>query len=145
MAFNTARLHSGTVVNIVPDHAVVELGYRPLPGMSSDDVADRLRRRVLALYLRSDVRLTVTRRTPSLLTPEGTPLQGLLTEHAAHPQCGACSFATDGGQLARLGAQPLVFGPGSITVAHKADEYIQRSALHHAVDVLESIIRKACT
>lgn len=145
VAFNTARLHSGTVVNIVPDHAVVEFGYRPLPGMHSDEVYERLAGAVAALPLRSEVRLGITRRTPSLLTPDGTPLQGLLAEHASAPGCGACSFATDGGQLARMGSKPLVFGPGSITVAHKADEYIERQALHQAVDVLETVIRRACT
>jgi acetylornithine deacetylase len=145
VAFNTARLKSGSAVNIVPDKAVVEFGYRPLPGMPADEVYDRLAAAVQALSLRSHVHLHVARRTPSLLTPEGTPLQGLLAEHAAHAGCGACSFATDGGQLARMGSQPLVFGPGSITVAHKADEYIERAALHRAVDVLESVIRRGCT
>jgi len=145
VAFNTARLHSGTVVNIVPDLAVIEFGYRPLPGMHSDEVYERLLAAVSALPLRGRVQLEITRRTPSLLTPEGTPLQGLLAEHASSPGCGACSFATDGGQLARMGAMPLVFGPGSIEVAHKADEYVERAALHHAVDVLETVVRRACT
>jgi acetylornithine deacetylase/succinyl-diaminopimelate desuccinylase-like protein len=44
-----------------------------------------------------------------------------------------------------MGTMPLVFGPGSIEVAHKADEYIERDALHRAVDVLETVVRRACT
>jgi acetylornithine deacetylase len=145
VAFNTASLRSGSAVNIVPDRAVIDFGYRPLPGMHADEVYERLLAAVEALSLRSHVHLAVTRRTPSLLTPYGTPLQGLLAEHASSPGCGACSFATDGGQLARMGTMPLVFGPGSIEVAHKADEYIERDALHRAVDVLETVVRRACT
>lgn len=145
VAFNTARMHAGSAVNIVPDHAVLEFGYRPLPGMADDEVFDRLRGAIDKLQLRCEVTTSITRRTPAMLTRDGTPLQGLLAEHAASPTCGACSFATDGGQLSRLGLEPIVFGPGSIEVAHKADEYVPEHALHQAVDVLERVVRRRCT
>jgi len=144
VAFNTASLQSGSAVNIVPDHALVRFGYRPLPGMAPDEVHGRLVEAFTALDLACDWRTSVERITPSMLTPDGTPLQGLLAEHTRHDHVGACSFATDGGQLARLGLQPLVFGPGSIEVAHKADEYIVEADLRHAVDVLERVVRHRC-
>src|SRR5690606_36157242 len=91
------------------------------------------------------VEARVLRITPSLLTPEGTALQALLAPHAAHPDCGAASFATDGGNLARLGCDPLVFGPGSIEVAHQADEHLAVAQLVRAVDVIEAVVRAHCT
>ena len=145
VAFNTASLQSGSAVNIVPDHAVVRFGYRPLPGMAPDDVYGRLVEAFTALRLACPWEATIQRVTPAMLTPNGTPLQGALAEHARHAHVGACSFATDGGQLARLGLQPLVFGPGSIEVAHKADEFIPEADLRHAVGVLESVVRRYCT
>ena len=144
VTFNTAVARAGTAVNIVPDRATLQFGYRPLPGMNSDDVFERLISAIRSLNLRCEVHARVARRTPAMLTPDGTPLQGLLADHAHGPGCGACTFATDGGQLARLGLQPLVFGPGSINVAHKADEYVPVDALHRAVDVIADVVARRC-
>jgi acetylornithine deacetylase len=93
-------------------------------------------------YMSPSVRLL--RVTPSLLTPEHTPLQTILTRHAAPGGSGMAPFATDGGNFARIGMLPLVFGPGSIEVAHKADEYVHADALIRAVGVVEQVIRAAC-
>jgi len=144
VAFNTASLQAGSAVNIVPDRAVVQFGYRPLPGMAPEEVHGRLVEAFTALDLRCPWEATVERVTPAMLTEDGTPLQGTLADHARHDHVGACSFATDGGQLARLGVQPLVFGPGSIEVAHKADEFIVEADLRHAVGVMEAVIRHHC-
>jgi acetylornithine deacetylase len=144
VAFNTASIQAGSAVNIVPDRALIQFGYRPLPGTDTDEVFHRLRQAIEALCLPCSWDARIERRTPAMLTPGDTPLQPILMAHSHDDQCGACSFATDGGQLARLGMQCLVFGPGSIEVAHKADEYIEGRALVRAVDVVEDIIRRRC-
>jgi acetylornithine deacetylase len=79
-----------------------------------------------------------------MLTPSGTPLEAALHDHADDPRVGAATFATDGGNLARLGMQALVFGPGSITVAHQADEHVALRDLVRAVDVAETMVRRWC-
>ena len=56
----------------------------------------------------------------------------------------AASFATDAGNLAKLGIKSLVFGPGSIDVAHKANEFIEQSALHKATKILKNVIQQRC-
>lgn len=144
VAVNVANVHGGSAINIVPDHCVLQVGYRPLPGTEPEAVFQRLRARLGDLPLRGEVASRILRVTPAMLTPTGTPLEAALRPHASHPGCGAASFATDGGNLARIGMQPLVFGPGSIEVAHQADEYIEAPALIRAVDVLERIIRDRC-
>ncbi len=144
VAVNVARIQGGSAINIIPDRCVVQLGYRPLPGMAPLEVWERLQRSVAALELPGGHHGRVLRVTPAMLTPRGTALQALLETHAGHPGCGAASFATDGGNLARLGMEPLVFGPGSITVAHQADEFIPQGDLERAVDVIESVVRARC-
>lgn len=141
---NVAQLHGGTAINIVPDQAVLRVGYRPLPGQDPLAVADRLRHAIGSLGLSARSELEVLRVTPAMLTHRGTPLEGLLAPHAAHDGCGAASFATDGGNLARLGLRPLIFGPGSIDVAHQADEYVPVDQLARAVDVIEAVVRTRC-
>jgi len=78
---------------------------------------------------------------PPLLTPETHGLAG-----APFAQPGPCHvpFATDGGNLARLGLEPVVWGPGRIDVAHKADEYVAYSALERTQHILSRLIRARC-
>lgn len=141
---NVARIEGGSAINIVPDRCVVHVGYRPPPGMRPEEVHDRIDRRLDALRERAPVHLKLIRVTPSLLTEAGTSLEAVLAAHASAPGTGMAPFATDGGNLAKVGMKPLVFGPGSIEVAHKADEYVEVASLNRAVDVVERVIRARC-
>jgi acetylornithine deacetylase len=146
VAVNVGRIEGGAAINIVPDRCVVQIGYRPLPGAPAREVFDRLVERIHERFAGNPARVDarILRITPSMLTPEGTPLQGILAAHASHDHLGAATFATDGGNLAKVGCAPLVFGPGSIEVAHQADEYVPIDQLHRAVDVIEAVIRTRC-
>jgi acetylornithine deacetylase len=144
VAVNVAEIRGGSAINIVPDRCTVRIGYRPLPGMAALEPWERLRARIDALELPEGYESRVLRVTPAMLTERGTDLEALLVPHAHGPDCGAAGFATDGGNLSRLGLQPLVFGPGSIDVAHKADEYVEIDALVRAVDVIERVVRDRC-
>lgn len=149
---NVARIEGGKAVNIVPDSCVLTIGYRPPPGMAAElpyeKICERLRavtEPIVAEYGVPPARARIVRITPSMLTREGTPLQATLARHAHDAEhTGMAPFATDGGNLASLGLEPLVFGPGSIEVAHKADEYVAAADLERAVDVVEAIIRERC-
>ena len=148
VTMNVAGIRGGRAINIVPDFAEIDVGFRPLPGMRADGITARIRD---ALDTAKDARLRDLSTTivagpvvPSLLTPEGTALQSWLTPHASSPTTAAASFATDAGNLERLGTQCLVFGPGSIEVAHKPDEFVEIGALHRAVGVLTALIQERC-
>ena len=140
VAVNLATIHGGSAINIVPDRCVLQVGYRPLPGQDPEDVFHRIRDRVDA----TRVRCRVLRVTPSLLTPRHTSLEESLLPHACSATPGAATFATDGGNLARLGLHPLVFGPGDINVAHKADEFVPVADLHKAIEVVRQVVRAHC-
>jgi acetylornithine deacetylase len=49
-------------------------------------------------------------------------------------------FTTDVPLLDRWGA-PLLFGPGSVLVAHTDDEYVRLEELHTAVNAYERLAR----
>jgi acetylornithine deacetylase len=141
VVMNVATIHGGNAVNIVPDRCVIDVGFRPLPGMAPDVLFEELRDAVEPL---GDVRAELIRVTPAMLTPSGTPLEALLRPWASSPETAAASFATDGGNFERLGVRTIVFGPGSIDVAHKADEYVPVGELHRAVDVVEEVVARRC-
>jgi acetylornithine deacetylase len=143
VVMNVARIQGGSAINIVPDRCVIEVGFRPLPGMSPDALFEALEERARGVDPTS-VTAELLRVTPSMLTPEGTRLEALLRPHARTQALGAASFATDGGNLERLGMRTLVFGPGSIDVAHQADEYVPVDELHRAVDGVAEVVARAC-
>lgn len=143
VVLNVARIDGGSAINIVPDRCVIDVGFRQLPGMDVGELVAELTGRVCGLAP-DDVAVELQRVTPAMLTPEGTALEGILRGFARSPRPGAASFATDGGNLERLGTQTLVFGPGSIDVAHKADEYVPVAELHRAVDVVEAVVGARC-
>lgn len=138
VVLNVATIHGGTAVNIVPDRCVIELGFRPLPGMDVAALVAAIAERIHGLGT-----VEAVGDTPAMLTSAGTPLEALLRTWDPHPP-GAAPFATDGGNLAKLGMLPLVFGPGSIDVAHQADEYVPVAELHRCVDLVEAVIAARC-
>jgi acetylornithine deacetylase len=79
-----------------------------------------------------------------MLTPEGTDLEALLRPFASDQALGAASYATDGGNLEALGVKTLVFGPGSIDVAHQADEFVPEGELRRTVEVVEAVVGRMC-
>ena len=140
-----ARIAGGRAVNVVPDSCDLQIGFRPLPGTSSDEVFDLLSARIRHVEVPHEgIVCEMGTAAPSMLTEEGTALQRALTAYASDPSTGCAPFATDGGNLARLGMHPLVFGPGSIDVAHRADEYITVDDLMRGERVVHGLVRDWC-
>ena len=143
---NVGNIHGGTAINIVPDRCVLQLGFRPQPGMGHGLLLAELETCLDAVQLPAGTGLDVTllRVTPSLLTRAGTDLQALLTPHASSPDAGTAGYATDGGNLVAVGCEPLIFGPGSIKVAHQADEHVSVAALVEAARQVAAVVTARC-
>ena len=143
---NVGNIHGGTAINIVPDRCTVQLGFRPQPGMGHEALFAELEACLDEVRLPDGSRLEseLLRVTPSLLTRAGTDLQGLLARHASTPDVGTAGYATDGGNLVAVGCEPLIFGPGSIKVAHQADEYVALEALVEAARQVAAVVTARC-
>ena len=146
---NVGIIRGGTAINIVPDQCVIQVGFRPLPGAAPDALFDELedaltRVQQHARFHGGDLITNRVQTGPALLTPEGTPLHRALCDHATTPTPAAAPFSTDGGHLQRLGLECLVFGPGSIDVAHRPDEHIGLEALSSCVDSVKSVVQQMC-
>ena len=146
---NIGQITGGTAINIVPEQCIIQVGFRPLPGTDARDrildiEASMESVRQHARFLGGDVQLRTLQVGPALLTEEGTPLQNHLCPHAAEPAPTAAPFATDGGNLERMGISSLVFGPGSIDVAHRADEFIPEADLRQCVNTVRRVVEDMC-
>ncbi len=138
VVLNIGKIRGGVAVNVVPDVCVLEVGFRPLPGMDEVALVAMLAERIAPWAT-----VELQRSTPAMLTPVGTALEVLLRPYSVGVPA-AASFATDGGNLCKLGMAPLIFGPGSIDVAHQANEYVPVDELHRCVDVVAEIVARRC-
>ncbi len=146
---NVGTIEGGAAVNIVPDRCVLRLGVRPLPGQDVDALIGRFVAAIAevdreAAAWGGHARLEPLHLAPALLTEADTALEHLLRPHACAGAAGAVPFATDGGNLARLGVRSLIFGPGSIDVAHRPDEYVEAADLLRATDIIADLVQRRC-
>jgi acetylornithine deacetylase len=146
-ALNVGTIAGGAAVNVVPDRCVVELGVRLLPGMGAEGVFERVRGTV-ATALRdaalTDWHLEVENLSPPLSTPADAPLHRELCTLLTQRESVAVNYSSDGGALAGLGLDCVLWGPGSIEVAHRANEYLPKGEWERAGDLLDALIERFC-
>ncbi len=141
---NVGTVQGGTAINVVPERATVEIGLRPLPGMSSADLAARVTAAVRAAAAPAEPAVEVISDSPPLLVREDAPILRHLGDAMGQREPASVSFATDAGWLAGLGIDCAIWGPGSIEVAHKPDEHLPKAELAAAREVLAGAIERFC-
>lgn len=134
---NVGTIRGGSAVNVVPDRCALEVGIRLLPGMDAEAMVERVRRAV-------DGEIEVLSASPPLSAPAGSEVVRALLDAVGQDEAGAVSYATDAGWLAHLGLECAVFGPGSIEVAHKPDEWLPKADLARTREVLAGLIERFC-
>jgi len=119
---NIGIIEGGRATNVIPDHAKAQLLYR-LVGPS-----EHLSREIVeAVGINGDVDFVLDIAYMKFRTVPGIPTM-------------TASFTTDIPKLSNWG-EPVLFGPGSILVAHTDKEFISKRELLDAVDTYQKIAR----
>ncbi|MGE0005695.1 MAG: acetylornithine deacetylase [Parvibaculaceae bacterium] len=148
---HVGSLHGGSALNLVPDRAVLEYEIRNIPDRDG----------VPALLARIDAGIAAEREKLRRSAPEADIL---IEEIAAYPQLGTpadhravgmvarlagaqagvrtVSFGTEAGLYAEAGIPTVICGPGDMTRAHRADEWIGLDELAAAERMLERLASK---
>ena len=143
---NVGLIEGGTAKNVVAGECRFTLEWRPVPGQRPELVAELVRREVEDLRREDadfDCDLRITRLDGGMETGRSAPLVRAL-EEATVRAAGTISFGTEAPQLAELGADAVVFGPGDIRVAHRTGEFVPVSELNEAVSILRRVIERFC-
>src|SRR5215218_10366512 len=143
---NVGLIAGGTAKNIIAGECRFTLEWRPVPGQAARHVVRLVEREMEALGARDadfDATLEVLRLDESMETPADSPLVRAL-EELTGKDAGTISFGTEAPQLAELGADAVVFGPGDIRVAHRTGEFVPASELKEAVTILRGVIERFC-
>lgn len=138
---NVGKVNGGSAVNIIPDESIAILGFRPLPTVSIEHLFERI---VKACHkYQSDKRVIIDafieRVSPPMITKENTKLEQVL-KPLANPGPVSAQYSTDGGNISQSGIQCLIYGPGTIDVAHQANEWIEAEDINLASEKLVKII-----
>ena len=73
---------------------------------------------------------------------KNNPGQEVLARLTGHNEAGAVSFGTEAGFFQKLGAHAIICGPGHIEQAHQADEYVEKSQLTAAIDLIRRVLQE---
>ncbi|MEM9558504.1 MAG: acetylornithine deacetylase [Acidobacteriota bacterium] len=144
VALNVAMLHAGTAINIVPDRAELELGFRVLPGLDAKAVAARIRAAVAAVLDGERWELSEPTQSPPMLLDESSDLYLEACALVDQDATVAASYATDAGWLQQAGFDCLLLGPGDIGVAHKPNEWVPKTDLARCATLLDHLVDRFC-
>ena len=119
---NIGTIRAGTAGNIIPDLAEVELMFRLVGDVKPV-------KRLLEKWVGKAAEIEYGSHIPA---QKFATIPGF--------EVGPVAYTTDIPLLTKWG-KPLLFGPGSIHVAHTPDEFIDLDELRSAVDAYERIVR----
>lgn len=138
-------IRGGIGVNVIPDRCTMELELRTIQAQQADTV--------LAALLAEQGRLAAETGTGILrrelsrypaLAADSADLAALAARLSGRAPRQSVSYGTEAGLFARAGIPAVICGPGSITRAHKPDEYILDSELHACMTMLRALAAELC-
>ena len=146
---STGLIQGGTAINIVPEYCAFEFDYRNLPHMTVAELIEHIQRYIDAELLpvmhtiapEAIINLTQKVQVPALNDVDNQPLHELVMHLVDSKQRDKVAYATEGGQFQNSGINTVVCGPGSIAVAHKANEYIELEQLVRCDQFLRKLIK----
>ncbi len=143
VALNVARVRGGGAINVVPDRCEIHVGFRVLPGMEAAPVAARIRGAV-ARAVSEPYDFDRLDEAPPLLLDGGDDLYRAVCGLVGQEETVSVSYATDGGWLATAGFDCLVWGPGTIEVAHKPNESMPKDEYARGSALLQRVVERFC-
>jgi acetylornithine deacetylase/succinyl-diaminopimelate desuccinylase-like protein len=145
---SVGRIWGGTGVNIVPERCTIEIDRRLIPGEEPQGALAEVDA-FLATCVADNPTLKVTREDPFIVdwpleTPGDAAVVGAGRAACADLQLPAepigVPYGTDASKLWALGGIPsLVLGPGSITQAHTAEEYVSLAEVATASELYQRL------
>lgn len=143
---NVGRIEGGKAKNIIAGSCRFVVEWRPVPGQDPEMVYDRLGDAAEELH-RADPRfeceMELSRADVGAQTSPDSALVKFL-EEATGNKSGTVSFGTEAPQMAELGAEPVICGPGDIKVAHRTGEFVPAQELARAAELYADAIRRFC-
>ena len=144
----TTMIHSGISTNITPESSAFNFEIRSLPNQGAREIIDQLKQRVEcelvpAMKLispKAGVEWDEIFSYPAMSDSSDTHgyqyVKNILPEWG-----GKVSYGSEGGMFETIGGIPsLILGPGSISQAHKINEYIEVDQLSQCLTFINNLL-----
>jgi len=147
--FSTAsvgQFHGGIADNVVPRDAEFRYEFRNLP--TAD--AAQMQKEITSYASRTETAMKKVApdagfsfeticEIPSFLSSENEPVTRLAQRLSGESRTTLVAFGTEAGLFKNAGIPTVVCGPGSITQAHQADEYVTLAQLARCEEFLQGL------
>jgi len=143
---NVGIIGGGTAKNIIAGECRFTLEWRPVPGQAATHAVELIQAEVESLRAAEpdfDCHIEILRLDEGVETSAASPLVRELTALSGQ-EAGTVAFGTEAPQLIEMGAQAVVFGPGSIRTAHRTGEFVPVAELEACVEILARAIANFC-
>jgi acetylornithine deacetylase len=143
---NVGEIHGGTAKNIVPSQCSILLEWRPVPSQLPSLVLDRVRSIIHDLAA-EDSGFAATIEVLRMEEGFETSAESAVVQAALRQSDGEIrniSFGTEAPWMAKMGAEAVVIGPGSMLTAHSPRECVPIVELDECVDRLLKAITQLC-
>lgn len=144
---NVGALHGGSAHNVIASKAQVDWEMRPVDTADADFVKEALRSycddvllpQMRAISPTAGIELEVIGEVAGLIPTRENEARKIVQELTGANGTDVVPFGTEAGIFQALGTDVVVCGPGSITQAHKADEYVSIEQLRQCLQMLERL------
>jgi acetylornithine deacetylase len=140
---NVGTISGGSAANVIPDRCEIQLGIRLLPGMAANAMTERVHATVREA-VSGPFTLEALTESPAMMLHAGAPILRALCEATGQHEAHSVMFASDAGWLQGAGFDCVLFGPGSIEVAHQANEFLPADEFRRAGEILDRLIHRSC-
>jgi acetylornithine deacetylase len=145
--WNVGVIQGGKARNIIAGQCRFSYEWRPLPGQDPRRALRLLEEACQRLVDASGGRLTAAvsplRTDAAAVTPPEAEIVRFLEAESGHRST-TVPFGTELPEVAGMGAEGVVFGPGDIRVAHRTGEHVKVDELGRCADILTRAITNFC-
>ncbi|WP_037307184.1 acetylornithine deacetylase [Ruegeria halocynthiae] len=147
---NVGRISGGVAHNVIAGKAEVAWEVRPVQSSDaelvsktmSDYAQHSLLPEMQAVFADASIIQDTVAEVEGLEPMDENAARDLVAELTGANGTGVVAFATEAGLFQQLGVHAIVCGPGSITQAHKADEYVEIEQLDLCCRMLNRLGRR---
>ncbi len=145
---NIGRFRGGWRVNIVPDRAEVELDFRVISEETKEWAIALVKRLGEEAAAKAGARFEqeLLSYHPPVFSDKNDGYVREFLAAAGEAAPGIAPFCTDAATIIPKAGVPIpfvIFGPGSIALAHRPDEYVELGSLERALEVLLAFLERA--
>lgn len=150
---SVGMIQGGAAINIVPADAVVTFEFRNLMEVDQQAIFDRIENEVFHRILPearlrfagASARFEQIYEYPAHAIGADAPLVTAMKHIVGRNDHSKVAYGAEAGLfLRKLGLPTVLCGPGSISVAHRSDEYVERSQLAAADSMLRRAAQEFC-